>query len=168
MQHQCITNAKINNNTIDNNKLSENKYYSIAPAAPVERRNTLLLIIAILLIGLLNIYFAPIKYFLNDVAGFNSPNGCPLLTFTGIPCPFCGTGRVFSCITDLYLLKSFYYNPLGLLFYIIFGFSLGVILVLSIKKKKVVLKKPAIRLWYIPVLFLVIMWVLNILYGHHY
>jgi hypothetical protein len=57
---------------------------------------------------------------------------------------------------------------LGLLFYIIFGFVLAVILVLSIKRKKIVLKKPALKLWYIPVLFLIIMWVLNILYGHHY
>lgn len=148
--------------------LSDNKYYSITPASPIERRNTLFLIIALLLLGLLNIYFAPIKYFLNDVAGINSPNGCPLLTFTGIPCPFCGTGRVFSCITDLYLLKSLYYNPMGLLFFIILGFAFSILLFVNFKKKKLVLKKPATRLWYIPVLFLLLMWLLNILFGHHY
>lgn len=150
-----------------------NKYFSIVQTTSHQSKKTIVLLIAVLLIGLLNVYFAPIKYFLNDVIGVQSVNGCPLLTFTGAPCPFCGTGRVFSCITDIpkglhYLSLSFYYNPMGLLFYIIFGFFYFTVLLLAFMKKKIVLKKSAIRLWYIPVIFLILMWVLNILYGHHH
>lgn len=152
---------------------SSNKFYSIETSSPQQSKKTILLLVVLLLFGLLNIYFAPLKTFLNDVVGVQSVNGCPLLTFTGVPCPFCGTGRVFSCITDIpkglqYLTQSFYYNPLGLLFYIIFGFFYITVLLLAFMKKKIVLKKSAIRLWYIPVIFLLLMWVLNILYGHHH
>ena len=148
--------------------MSTNKYYSISETTPQQSRNTIFLLIGLLLIGLLNIYFAPLKSFLNNVVGVNSVNGCPLLTFTGIPCPFCGTGRVFSCITDLHFAESFYYNPLGLAFYIIFGFFYFTVLVLAFLKRKLVLKKPALKLWYIPVAFLMLMWILNILFGHHH
>lgn len=126
------------------------------------------MLVGLLLIGLLNIYFAPLKSFLNNVVGIESINGCPLLTFTGIPCPFCGTGRVFSCITDLHFEQTFYYNPLGLAFYIIFGYFYFTVLLLAFFKKKLILKKPALKLWYIPVIFLLLMWVLNILFGHHH
>ena len=150
-----------------------NKYFSISQATPQQSRKTIYILLLLMVLGLINVYFAPLKSFLNDVAGVESVNGCPLLTFTGVPCPFCGTGRVFSCITDLpkgwhYLTLSFYYNPLGLIFYIIFGFFFFTVLFLAILKKKIVLKKPALKLWYIPVLFLVLMWILNILYGHHH
>ena len=150
-----------------------NKYFSISQATPQQSRKTIYILLLLMVLGLINVYFAPLKSFLNDVAGVESVNGCPLLTFTGVPCPFCGTGRVFSCITGLpkgwhYLTLSFYYNPLGLIFYIIFGFFFFTVLFLAILKKKIVLKKPALKLWYIPVLFLVLMWILNILYGHHH
>lgn len=145
-----------------------NKYFSISQITPQQSRKTIYILLLLMVLGLINVYFAPLKSFLNEVAGVESINGCPLLTFTGVPCPFCGTGRVFSCITDLHFSESFYYNPLGLIFYIIFGFFFFTVLFLAIIKKKIILKKPALRLWYIPVLFLVLMWILNILYGHHH
>jgi Protein of unknown function (DUF2752) len=146
----------------------QKKYFQILPASETESRNTLILIIGLILLGLVNIYFAPIKLFLNDVLGVESINGCPLLTFTGVPCPFCGTGRVFDSVLGMNILGSFYYNPLGLVFYMILGlvFSLGI--VLAIMKKKFVLTESGYRLWFIPVGFLVIMWILNILFGHHH
>lgn len=148
--------------------LSSNKYFSIEPASEKERKTTLWVIIGIIFLGLLNIYLAPLQYLFNDVLKISSVNGCPLLTFTGIPCPFCGMGRSFSCLTDLYITRSFYYNPMGPVFYLIFGFVFGAVLILSLKRKKIILEKPARKLWYIPLLFLIIMWVLNILYGHHH
>lgn len=153
--------------------MSNNKYFSISQTTPLQSRKTIYILLLIMVLGLINVYFAPLKSFLNEVAGVESVNGCPLFTFTGVPCPFCGTGRVFSCITDLpkgwhYLTLSFYYNPLGLIFYIIFGFFFFTVLFLAMQKKKIVLNKPALKLWYIPVLFLVLMWILNILYGHHH
>lgn len=138
------------------------------PASEAESRNTLILIIGLILLGLLNIYFAPIKLFLNDVLGVESINGCPLLTFTGVPCPFCGTGRVFDSVLNMHILGSFYYNPLGLIFYITLGSVFALSIVLALMKKKVVLTSSGYRLWFIPVGFLVIMWILNILFGHHH
>lgn len=145
-----------------------NKYFSVEPASGSQSRNTLLTLLVIFIVGLLAVYINPTELFINDVLGIPSVNGCPLLTFANIPCPMCGMGRVFSCITDLYVAKSFYYNPLGLVFYLIIGFIFCVVLVLSLRKKRLILKKPAQSLWYIPVLFLLVMWILNILYGHHH
>jgi len=154
--------------TIGTYKLFDNKYFSITTTTPQQSRKTIYILLLLMALGLVNVYFAPLKSFLNEVSGVESVNGCPLLTFTGIPCPFCGTGRVFSCITDLHFAESFYYNPLGLIFYIIFGFFFFTVFFLALVKKKITLKKPALKLWYIPVLFLVLMWILNILYGHHH
>lgn len=145
-----------------------NKYYSITAITHQQNIRIFFILFLILLLGLLNVYFAPIKYFLNEIAGVKSVNGCPLLTFTGIPCPLCGTGRVFSCITDLHFAESFYYNPLGLPFYIIFGFFYFSVLFLALQKKKIQFHKPALKLWYTPVIFLALMWILNIFYGHHH
>ncbi|MEO8514715.1 MAG: DUF2752 domain-containing protein [Ignavibacteria bacterium] len=152
---------------------SDNKYFSIIQNTPKQSRKTIYVMLLLLVLSLVNVYFAPLKVFLNDVAGIESVNGCPLLTFTGIPCPFCGTGRVFSTITDIpkrshYIAMSFYYNPLGLPFFIIFGFFYFTFITLAFMRRKVFLKKPAYRLWYIPVIFFLLMWVLNILYGHHH
>lgn len=164
--HQFLTNAET---LFSSSKLfTGNKYYSVVPASSSQSRNTLLILAGILAAGLLFVYLNPFEPFFNDVLGIESVNGCPLLTFTGIPCPMCGMGRVFSCLTDFYILKSFYYNPLGIIFYFISGLVFAVIFALSIKKKRLLLKKPAQKLWYIPVLFILIMWVLNILLGHHH
>lgn len=148
--------------------LQSNKFFSIEPATASSTRNTLWLLLAIAAVGLLNIYLNPLEHFFNDVLNIPSVNGCPLYTFTQVPCPMCGMGRVFSCMTDFYILKSFYYNPLGLVFYLIFGFIYMIIFFLSLRRKKVVLKPAGVKLWYIPVLFLIVMWVLNIIFGHHH
>ncbi len=147
---------------------TDNKLYSIIENTPQQAKRAIYILLLLFILGLVNVYFAPLKVFLNDVVGIESINGCPLLTFTGVPCPFCGTGRVFSCITDFHFAKSFYYNPLGLVFYIIIGFFFFTVLTLALFKRKIVLKKAAYKLWYIPVIFLILMWVLNILYGHHH
>lgn len=145
-----------------------NKYFDIVPASARETKNTLFILLAVISSCLLFVYLNPLEPFFNKVLGIESVNGCPLLTFTNIPCPFCGMGRVFSCMTDLYIAQSFHYNPLGLLFYIIAGFIFAAITVITLRKKKIVLKKDGQKLWYLPVLFIVLMWILNILYGHHH
>lgn len=166
MSHPFLTNEET---IYSSSKLfTENKYYSVVPATSSQSRNTLLVLAGILASGLLFVYLNPFEPFFNDVLGIESVNGCPLFTFTGVPCPMCGMGRVFSCLTDFYIAESFYYNPLGLIFYIILALVLTVIFALSIRKKRLLLKKPAQKLWYIPVMFVLIMWILNILFGHHH
>lgn len=148
--------------------LAKSKFYSIEAASSKESRNTILILFAILVSGFVYVYLAPLEYFFNHVIGIESVNGCPLLTFTGVPCPLCGMGRVFTGLMDFHIAGTFYYNPLGLAFLVISGFVFCVILILSLRKRKIVLMKPAQKLWYIPVLFIILMWVLNILYGHHH
>ena len=79
----------------------------------------------------------------------------------------CGMGRVFSCITSLKFTNAIYYNPLGLLCYLLMGLIIAPVHITVSEIKELRSIKPAQRLWYIPVSFLFIMWVLNILYGHH-
>ena len=144
-----------------------NKFYTIESAHPAERSRIIWILLLIAGVGLLNVYLNPLEHFFTNVIGIPSINGCPLYTLTDIPCPMCGMGRVFSCLTDFYITQSFYYNPLGLAFYLVFGIIYFVILLLALFKKKVVLLKPAYRLWFIPTAFILLMWVLNILFGHH-
>jgi len=115
---------------------------------------------------MLGVYESPTELLFHWL-GIETINGCPLLTFTGIPCPFCGMGRAFVSIENFDIKQSFYYNPSGLIFYIVFGTITGFVFVLSVMKKKIVLKKTALKMWYIPVILLIIMWILNILYGHY-
>ncbi|MBZ0203965.1 MAG: DUF2752 domain-containing protein [Ignavibacteria bacterium] len=148
--------------------LQSNKYFVVEPASPSSARNTIWLLVVIAAVGLINVYLNPLEHFFTDVLHIPSVNGCPLYTLSGVPCPMCGMGRVFSCMTDFYIAESFYYNPLGLVFYLIFGFVYIFIFFLSLRRKKIVLKPAGVKLWYIPVIFLIIMWVLNILFGHHH
>jgi hypothetical protein len=147
--------------------LPSNKFFTIEESSPGQRKKTLRILLFIAVFSITNVYLNPLKHFFN-IINIPSVNGCPLLTFAGIACPFCGMGRVFSCLTDLYIARSFYYNPLGLVFYIASGLAFGAILILSILKKRIVLTKSAAKLWFIPLLFIAVMWILNILFGHHH
>jgi hypothetical protein len=138
----------------------------VQPASQAESRKIILVLSGVIALGLLTVYLAPFELFFR-LLGIQSSNGCPLLTFAGIPCPFCGLGRVFSCITDLYIARSFYYNPLGLIFYILLGAYLAVTLYLAIRKKKIIYSAQGNKLIWIPVIFAAVMWILNILFGHH-
>ena len=145
---------------------SSNKFFKVQPCSKKEARYIQFVILFFIIFSLLNIYFNPYKYIF-ELFHVHSANGCPLLTFTGVPCPMCGMGRVFSCLTDFHISQSFYYNPLGLLFYLILGVITVTVFILSFKNKKIRFTKAGMKLWYIPVTFLIIIWILNILYGHH-
>lgn len=144
-----------------------NKFYSVQPVSPSESRKIILFLAGIFIFGLLTVYNAPFEFIFTSL-GYGENNGCPLLIFTGIPCPFCGMGRVFSCITDLYIARSFMYNPLGLLFYVLLGSYLAVTFYLAIRKQKIVYTEKGRKLIWIPVAFILLMWILNIFLGHHH
>jgi hypothetical protein len=102
-----------------------------------------------------------------DSLGIANRNGCSMLTFTGIPCPVCGMGRSFSCLTDFNIAGAFHYNPSGPVVYLFGGLAIIYILILSFKNKMVVLTDYSKRLWVIPILLIVIIWVLNVVFGVH-
>lgn len=151
---------------MEKEKLTSNKYYSIAQATDSESKKTLWIITGIIAFGIAVIYTSAFEFFFS-LLGIKSSNGCPLLTFAAVPCPFCGLGRVFSCITDLYIARTFYYNPFGLLFYLLLGAYFAITIYLAIKKKKIVYTAKGNKLIWLPVIFIAIMWIMNILFGHH-
>ena len=144
-----------------------NRYFTIENSTLREKWITISILFLIAFTGLFSIYFSPNEK-LFHLLNIPTVNGCPLLTLTDIPCPFCGMGRSFSCLTDFKFARSFYYNPMGMIFFVLAGSAFGIILILSILNKKIVFNKPGKKLWYIPVLFVLITWILNILYGHHH
>lgn len=147
--------------------MQSNKYFSVENASAKEKRIILFTLLLTALLGVISVYFSPTEKLFN-LLHIPTINGCPLLTLTNIPCPFCGMGRSFSCLTDFKIERSFYYNPMGLIFYLVSGTIFGIIFILAIFNKKIVFKSAARKLWYLPVLFIIVMWVLNILYGHHH
>ena len=148
-------------------KSMNNKFFSVQPASPDESKKIIFILFGIIALGLVIVYYSPFE-FIFTLLGYDNNNGCPMLIFTGIPCPFCGMGRVFSCITDLYIARSFTYNPLGLLFYILLGAYFSTTLWLAIQKKKIVYTARGKKLIWFPVIFIALMWILNILFGHHH
>jgi hypothetical protein len=99
--------------------------------------------------------------------GIKTVNGCPLYTFTSIPCPFCGMGSLFKEIMRGDFSHLFYHNPMGIFFYFLFGAAIGFIAFLSLTKRKIVFTPKGRKLVWIPVVFFIIMWILNIFSGHH-
>jgi len=152
---------------MENGKLPNNKFFSVQPASPDESKKIIFILTGIITLGLLTVYYSPFE-FIFTLLGYDDNNGCPMLIFTGIPCPFCGMGRVFSCITDLYIARSFTYNPLGLLFYIMLAAYFTINLYLAFRKKKLVYTARGNKLIWFPVIFIILMWILNIFFGHHH
>ena len=147
-------------------KILNNKLFGIEKCTRKQSLQAMLWATGLTAAALFSIYFTPTEYLLR-LPGINSVNGCLLLTFTGIPCPACGMGRAFSCLTDLNISGSFYRNPSAPAFFVVSGFITAFILILSVFNYRIVFKESALRLWYIPVILLSVMWMLNILFGHH-
>jgi hypothetical protein len=145
---------------------SGNKYFSIESCSSKESWRIRLTILLLLVFSFLNTFFNPYQ-FLFDHYGIQSSNGCPLLTLTGVPCPMCGMGRSLESIIHFHIGESFYYNPSGLFFLLFSGLAMVFVFVLSLQNKTIRFTKSARALWYIPLILLIIIWVLNILYGHH-
>jgi hypothetical protein len=92
---------------------------------------------------------------------------CPLLTFTGIPCPFCGLTRSLLCLLHGEVAQAFWYHPFGPIVW--GGIALFAIwtLVSLMFRRNFALKisrqvKPKILL---AIVFLI--WIGNVFLGHH-
>ncbi len=145
---------------------SSNKYFSVESCTPKESWRIRITVLLIILLSFLQTFFNPYEL-LFDHYGIQSSNGCPLLTLTGVPCPMCGMGRSLESIVHLHIGESFYYNPSGLFFFLFSGLAIMYVLILSLQNKTIKLNKSARKLWYIPLVLLIVIWALNILYGHH-
>jgi len=123
-------------------------------------------IIGFSIISFIAITYSPFEY-LFKYLGYTDSNGCPLLTFTGVPCPMCGIGRSLWALIEPGPHDVFYYNPSALFLLIITAIILAGMFILSLFRYRIRFGRTSLKLWYIPVLLLVVVWVVNILYGHH-
>jgi hypothetical protein len=67
---------------------------------------------------------------------YNSPFNCPILAFTGIPCPGCGLTRSFLALTKGNLISSFNYHLFGpILFCLLMLATIHLLLEIVTKQK---------------------------------
>lgn len=123
-------------------------------------------VIGFSVISFIAITFSPFEY-LFKYLGYKDSNGCPLLTFAGVPCPMCGMGRSLWTIIEPGPHNVFYYNPSALFLFILSAIIIASIFILSLFRYKIKFGKSLLKLWYIPVLLLIVVWAVNIFYGHH-
>lgn len=122
-------------------------------------------VIGFSILSFLTVTYSPFEY-LFKYLGYKDSNGCPLLTFTGVPCPMCGVGRSLWSLIEPLPHNVFYYNPSALFLFIIAAILLLAIFILSLFKYRIKLGRTSFKLWYIPVLLLIVVWVVNIIFGH--
>jgi hypothetical protein len=92
---------------------------------------------------------------------------CPLLTFTGIPCPFCGLTRSLLCLLHGEVAQAFWYHPFGPVVW--GGTALFAIrtLVSLMYQHNITLRIPR-RLKPMSLLVIVLLiWAGNVFLGHH-
>jgi hypothetical protein len=111
-------------------------------------------------------FYTPIEYLFHYL-GFEQTNGCILLTLAGFPCPMCGMGRSFPALLELDFNGMIYYNPSSVVFYAAAILLFVTVFVSSIAGYKVIIRTSLFRLWYLAVITLAAVWILNIIYGHH-
>lgn len=142
------------------------KYIGIEKCDTTASRYIQVSVFGFTVLALVLITYSPLEY-LFKYLGYIDSNGCPLLTLTGFPCPMCGMGRSFWALITHNWHDVFYYNPSGAVVFPLTMLLILSVFILSLFNYRVKLKNPLLKLWYIPVILLIIVWILNVLYGHH-
>jgi hypothetical protein len=91
---------------------------------------------------------------------------CVLLNITGIPCPFCGMSRSLDSLLIGNFAGVFYFNPSSVIFFTFITVVCLIIFILSIFNKKIVFDNSR-RISLIIIALILLIWVSNILFGHH-
>ena len=142
------------------------KYFTIEKCSPQFSRKVQLTIIGFCAATALLIFYSPFevlfKYF-----GFAGSNGCPLYTFTGVPCPACGMGHSLSAVFRGDTAHWFYYNPSAPVLYLLGFGTIGFVFILAFFNYKIKLSPALYKLWFVAVILIIVVWALNILLGHH-
>jgi hypothetical protein len=117
--------------------------------------------------GIFTIYFYPLDLLNKLFSGLlKQESSCLMLNIFGVPCPFCGMSRAFSEFIKFNFSKSIYYNPSSVIFFTFLGFICLSIFMLSFFNYKISITFNK-KTFLISFLVLLIMWALNIFYGHH-
>lgn len=143
------------------------KFISIEKTTPEESSGIRMILLGALVFGVLTVIFYPLDLLAHFFPGFfREDSSCILLNVTGMPCPFCGMSRALGELIKLNFAKSFYYNPSSVLFFTFIGLFGLTILLLSFFHRKISFNFNRKTL-FIFVLVLLLMWTLNIFFGHH-
>lgn len=125
----------------------------------------LILFLTIIFSLLITIFypFNIFRYFLPEY--FNKESSCVFYTFSGIPCAFCGMSHSLYELAHLNFERSIYYNPSSVIFLPFLAVTGLSIFVLSIFKYKISVNFDK-KFLIISILILLLIWMLNIFYGH--
>ncbi|HEX2788759.1 MAG TPA: DUF2752 domain-containing protein [Ignavibacteria bacterium] len=127
------------------------------------------IVLLIIILGLLNVTF-PVLNLLRDVFGFtgmygNYESACIVLNVFGIPCTFCGLSRSFAALINLDFRTTVYFNPVSIVIYPLGFIIISLIIILSFFNYKIgIVHKKAFL--YVVITMFILMWLINILYGH--
>jgi hypothetical protein len=141
-------------------------YVTLRKCETKESLRIILWLLAVCAIGFVLVAYSPVEM-LFSYFGYQDTNGCTLYTLFGFPCPTCGMGRSLKAMLGLDFSEMFYYNPSAVFIYLLTFLIIASVFIPAVFKYKIKLTSRLLRLWYIPVLLLIIVWVLNILLGHH-
>ena len=141
-------------------------YFALEKCETKESLRIILWLLGISALGFVLVAYSPVEI-LFSWFGYQDTNGCTLYTLLGIPCPTCGMGRSLKAMLGLDFSEMFYYNPSAVFIYLLTFLTITSVFTLAVFKYKIKLTSSLLKLWYIPVLLLLIVWVLNILHGHH-
>jgi hypothetical protein len=148
-------------------KMPLSNYITLEKCKTKDSLRIIFWLIGICAIGFVLVAYSPVEM-LFSYFGYQDTNGCTLYTLLGFPCPTCGMGRSLSVIIlHPDFSKMFYYNPSAVFIYLLTFLIIISIFVLALFRYRIKLTSKLLKLWFIPVLLLIIVWALNILHGHH-
>jgi hypothetical protein len=119
-------------------------------------------------VTLVSIFFTPsdlVAELFPDL--FKYESSCIMLNVAGIPCPFCGMSRAWKEFTKMNFTTAIHHNPSSIAFFIISGVTISGIFVLSLFNYRIRVKSTW-KTFLMLTAVLMIIWILNILYGHHF
>jgi hypothetical protein len=143
-----------------------NKYFSIIKCTSRTAWKIRLSVLGLIAFLYVMIVHSLFKLFFQYL-GYEKTNGCPFYTITGLPCPTCGMGRGLSAIIHVKSPYIFYYNPSSVFVYIVIAVILLAVLILSFFNYKIKPERRLYMLWPLFVAVVLIIWLLNIFFGHH-
>lgn len=119
-------------------------------------------------VTLVSIFFTPsdlVAELFPDL--FKYESSCIMLNVAGIPCPFCGMSRAWKEFTKMNFTAAIHHNPSSIAFFIISGVTISGIFVLSLFNYRIRVTSTW-KTFLMLTAVLMIIWILNFLYGHHF
>ncbi|MBL7129288.1 MAG: DUF2752 domain-containing protein [Ignavibacteria bacterium] len=127
------------------------------------------IIFGIVAMGLVTVYVSPYQlffYFLDSDFAKSNQSYCLFINITGLPCPFCGLSRSFRGLVNLNFEDCLYYNPSSIFLFLFGGLVIISVFILSLFNYKISVSKVN-KLWFVLLMFLIVEWIINIIFGHH-